>query len=215
MELEDQIMKGTTTVAVLCDGGVVLATERRATMGTLIASKTAKKVNQISDTIGMTIAGGVGDAQSLIRILRVESSLYKIRNKRSINIESISTFLANVLQNHKMYPFMVQLILGGRDEDGFHIYSIDAYGGIGDEKDITATGSGSPVAYGVLEDGYYENMSCDEGLKLAVRAISSAIKRDSASGESIDAVLITKDGYMPVDSSTILELSKSKRGGND
>ena len=72
-------LKGTTTVGLVFSDGVVLATEKRATMGYFIASKKAKKVYQISDRIGMTTAGGVGDAQQLARVMTVESSLYQIR----------------------------------------------------------------------------------------------------------------------------------------
>ncbi|HEX3002291.1 MAG TPA: proteasome subunit beta, partial [Methanoregula sp.] len=63
------------------------------------------------------------------------------------------------------------------------------------EEEIVATGSGSPMAYGVLEDRFKPNMSEDEAIELAVRGLKSAIKRDAGSGEGINVVVITKDKF--------------------
>ncbi|EHQ34498.1 archaeal proteasome endopeptidase complex subunit beta [Methanoplanus limicola] len=194
-EVSQEIMKGTTTVGLLFDGGVVLATERRATMGNMIASKKAKKVYQIADRIGMTIAGGVGDAQQLARLMQVECSLFNIRRGRPIAVGAAATLLSNVLNQNRMFPYYVQLLVGGIDRYGPSIYSVDALGGASPEDRIVATGSGSPFAYGVLEDRFEEGMSEKECLDLAIRALRSAMKRDSASGEDISIVVITKDKY--------------------
>jgi proteasome beta subunit len=194
-EVSQEIMKGTTTVGLLFDGGVVLATERRATMGNMIASKKAKKVYQIADRIGMTIAGGVGDAQQLARLMQVECSLFNIRRGRPIAVGAAATLLSNVLNQNRMYPYYVQLLVGGIDRYGPSIYSVDALGGASPEDRIVATGSGSPFAYGVLEDRFEDGMSEKECLDLAVRALRSAMRRDSASGEDISIVVITKDKY--------------------
>ncbi|WP_373021043.1 archaeal proteasome endopeptidase complex subunit beta [Methanoplanus endosymbiosus] len=188
-------MKGTTTVGLLFDGGIVLATERRATMGNMIASKKAKKVYQISDRIGMTIAGGVGDAQQLARLMQVECSLFNIRRGRPIAVGAAATLLSNVLNQNRMYPYYVQLLVGGIDRNGPSIYSVDALGGASPEDRIVATGSGSPFAYGVLEDRFEDGMSEKECLDLAIRALRSAMRRDSASGEDISIVVITEDKY--------------------
>ncbi|MBT8507373.1 proteasome subunit beta [Methanomicrobiaceae archaeon CYW5] len=195
-ELSETISKGTTTVGIVFKDGVVLATERRATMGNMIASKKAKKVYQIADRIGMTTAGGVGDAQQLARLMQVECSLYEIRRGRSMTVGAAATLLSNVLNQNRMYPFYVQLLVGGFDKTGASVYSVDALGGASLEEDIVATGSGSPFAYGVLEDRFTKDMSRDEAVDLAKRALKSAIRRDSASGESICVVVITKDQYL-------------------
>ncbi|UUX92151.1 archaeal proteasome endopeptidase complex subunit beta [Methanoplanus endosymbiosus] len=194
-EVSKEIMKGTTTVGLLFDGGIVLATERRATMGNMIASKKAKKVYQISDRIGMTIAGGVGDAQQLARLMQVECSLFNIRRGRPIAVGAAATLLSNVLNQNRMYPYYVQLLVGGIDRNGPSIYSVDALGGASPEDRIVATGSGSPFAYGVLEDRFEDGMSEKECLDLAIRALRSAMRRDSASGEDISIVVITEDKY--------------------
>lgn len=188
-------MKGTTTIGIVFSGGVILATEKRATMGYMIASKKAKKVYQVADRIGMTTAGGVGDAQQLARLMTVECNLYQIRRSRPITVGASATLLSNYLNQNRYFPYYVQLLVGGIDENGPSVYSVDAMGGATREEEIVATGSGSPMAYGVLEDRYKAEMTEDEAIELAVRGLKSAIKRDAGSGEGIHVVVITKDKY--------------------
>lgn len=195
----DKYLKGTTTVGVVCTDGIVLASEQRATMGHFIASKTAKKVYQIDDLVGMTTAGSVGDAQQLVRLVSVESQLYKMRRNESMTIKGVATLMSNFLNANRYYPMMVQLLIGGVDKNGPAIYSLDAMGGSIEETRISSTGSGSPMAYGVLEDQYREDMAVKEGLDLAIRAIHNATKRDAASGENIDVVVITKEAFKRLD----------------
>ncbi|HDR74292.1 MAG TPA: archaeal proteasome endopeptidase complex subunit beta [Methanoculleus sp.] len=194
-ELPHEIMKGTTTIGIVFNGGVVLATEKRATMGNLVASKTAKKVYKIAPRIGMTIAGGVGDAQQLARIIQVEASLYEIRRAKLMSVGAVSTLLSNYLNQNRYYPYYVQLLVGGVDDRGPSVYSVDALGGASREDDIVATGSGSPIAYGLLEDGYRPGMSEEEAVDLAVRSLRSAMRRDVGSGENINVVVITQEKY--------------------
>jgi len=195
MQEVQESMKGTTTIGVVFAGGVILATEKRATMGYMIASKKAKKVYQVAERIGMTTAGGVGDAQQLARILTVECNLYQIRRSRPITVGAAATLLSNYLNQNRYFPYYVQLLVGGFDVNGPSVYSVDAMGGATKEEEIVATGSGSPMAYGVLEDRYRKNMTEDEAIDIAVRGLKSAMKRDAGSGEGIQVVVITKEKY--------------------
>lgn len=196
-------MKGTTTVGLVFSTGVILATEKRAIMGYMIASKKAKKVYKVADRIGMTTAGGVGDAQQLARILTVECNLYQIRRSRPITVGAASTLLSNYLNQNRYFPFYVQLLVGGVDEHGSSVYSVDALGGATKEEEIVSTGSGSPMAYGVLEDRFTKGMSEDEAIDLAIRALKAAMKRDAGSGEGVHVVVITKDRYQELDEATL------------
>ncbi len=200
--------KGTTTVGLVCDDGVVLATERRATMGNFIASRDAKKIYQIDDQVGMTTAGMVGDAQTLARTIAVESKLYKIRRQEPMTVGATVTLLSNILSGNRYFPYYVQLIIGGVDKKGPSLYSLDAFGGQLMEKKAVATGSGSPTAYGVLEDRYVDDMPINKGVTLAIRALHTAMKRDSASGDSIDVVKITSKGYETVDEANVSKIIK-------
>jgi proteasome beta subunit len=207
--MDNMEYKGTTTIGLVCDTGVVMATEKRATMGHFIASKDAKKVYQIDDLIAMTTAGSVGDAQRLVKWMQVESRLYKMRREEPMTVKGIVSLLANILSGNRYYPYYVQLLVGGVDKNGPGVYSLDAIGGIIEEKKAVASGSGSPMAYGVLEDRYEDNMPIDEGVELVVRALHNAMKRDSASGDGIDVVKITAEGYMHVDEAAIKRLRES------
>ncbi len=204
--MDNMEYKGTTTIGLVCDTGVVMATERRATMGHFIASKDAKKVYQIDDLIAMTTAGSVGDAQRLVKWMQVESRLYKMRREEPMTVKGIVSLLANILSGNRYFPYYVQLLVGGVDKNGPGVYSLDAIGGIIEEKKAVATGSGSPMAYGVLEDRYVEKMPIDDGVELAVRALHNAMKRDSASGDGIEVIKITADGYTKVDDTEIKKL---------
>jgi len=188
-------MMGTTTIGLVFLDGVILATEKRATMGFMIASKKAKKVYQVADRIGMTTAGGVGDAQQIARILTVECSLYQIRRGRPITVGAAATLLSNYLNQNRYFPYYVQLLVGGVDEHGPSVYSVDALGGSTKEEEIVSTGSGSPMAYGVLEDRFKTGLKEDEAIDLTIRGLIAAMKRDAGSGEGIHVVVITKDKY--------------------
>jgi proteasome beta subunit len=190
-----QYLKGTTTIGIIFHDGVVLATEQRATMGNLVASRKAKKVYQISDRIGMTTAGGVGDAQQMARLMNVECNLYQVRRGKPISVGAASTLLSNYLNQNRYYPYYVQLLVGGVDEAGPALFSVDAMGGATREEEIVATGSGSPIAYGVLEDQYHPDMSEPEASDLAKRSLKAAMRRDIGSGEDISIVVITREKY--------------------
>ena len=202
-----EVFKGTTTVGVLCDGGVVLASESRATMGSFIASSSAKKIYQVDDLVGLTTAGAVGDAQSLVRMVQVEARLYKMQRGEGMTVKAVTSMLANILSSRRYYPFMVQLVMGGVDRYGPRIYSLDALGGQIEEREVVATGSGSPIAYGVLEAMYKPGISIENGTVLAARAIHNAMKRDSASGDKIELVRIT-DKYQEVGEPEFSEIMK-------
>jgi len=201
MEVEDmkgklEIRKtGTTTLGMVCKDGIVVAADKKATMGYLIANKESDKIQMLDDHIVMTVAGVWGDAQALSRYLKAEFKLFSLNNGRKISVRSAASLVSNILQNSKFYPYYVQLIVAGFDEDGPAIYTLDAIGSSEQEKKFFSTGSGSPMALGVLEDSYKEGISVEEGSKLAYRAIKAAIGRDIASGgNAIDIGVITKDG---------------------
>ena len=204
--------KGTTTIGLVCSEGIVLASESRATMGFFIASKDAKKIYQIDDLVGMTTAGSVGDAQRLVKVMQVESKLYKMRRQENMTIKGIGSLLSNVLGGNRYFPYMVQLIIGGVDKTGPSLYSLDAMGGQLEESTAVSTGSGSPIAYGILEDRYKKDMSMDEGVDLAIRALHNVVKRDAASGNGIKVVKITSDDYFEVDDAVI---EKKRKAFND
>ena len=200
--MKDKIVEGTTTVGITCKDGIVFATERRATMGNLVAHKVAEKIFKIDDHIATTIAGSVGDAQSLMKVIGAEVSLYQMRNNDEISVKAAASLTANILRSGPMY---VQILLGGMDGDKTSIYSLDPAGGMIEDNYIS-TGSGSIVAYGVLEDRFKDDLSVEEGLELAIRAIRAASERDTYSGNGFLVAKVDKDGFEMLDNEKVKEI---------
>jgi proteasome beta subunit len=194
--IAEHIKKGTTTCALTCKDGVVLAADTRASAGFFIADKHVMKIQKIDRHIGMTMAGGVADAQNLVDIMRYNANIYRLTNKDPIPIKSGARLCSNVLFNQRYFPFFVQIILAGVDktkEEG-QIYNIDLFGSMTSEK-FVSTGSGSPVAYGYLETEFKENLTVNDAYKIAIQAIAAAIRRNAGTGDGINVVIIDKDGY--------------------
>ena len=191
---DERRLKGTTTVGITCKDGVVFATERRATIGNLIAHKVADKIFKVDEHIAATVAGSVADAQTLMKYLKAEAALYKMRNSERISIEAVAALASNILHSNRFYPLIVQALLGGVDDTGAKIYSLDPTGGMILDKFIS-TGSGSPIAYGVLEDRYTEDLYVEEAIDIAIKALKSAIERDTFSGTGIRVAIVTEEGF--------------------
>ena len=188
------VLKGTTTIGVVCKDGVILASDTRVTMGFYVAHKFGKKVYKIDDHLGMTIAGTVADAQRVVDILIANAQLYKINMNRSILVQSAARLTANLLFSARYVPLATQVLIGGVDTTGPHVFNLDPFGSLTEEK-FVSTGSGSPIAYGVLEDKYREDMSVMELLPTIVKAVNAAMKRDVASGDNYNVVVIDSKGY--------------------
>jgi len=184
----------TTTVGLVIGDYVVLAADKRATAGAAVYHKAVKKIHKISDYSAVTISGLVADTQFLVENARFIAKRYELQAKKPIETRILASYLSLLLSVYlRVYPFIVQLLLGGYDSSGPSLYYIDLYGTLTREK-YMATGSGSPVALGVLESSYNDNITLEEAKKLAVRAVVSAISRDGFSGEGIDVVVIGRDG---------------------
>ena len=190
-EGEGEMKTGTTTVGIKADEGVVMATDMRASLGGMVSSKDVQKVEEIHPRGALTIAGSVSAAQNLISTLRAETSLYEARRGKDMSMEALSTLTGNLLRSGAF--FVVQPILGGVDDEGAHIYSLDALGGT-TEEEYTVTGSGSQYALGVLEQEYDDGVTIDEAKTIAAKAIQSAVERDLASGNGINVAVVTDDG---------------------
>jgi len=187
-------LKGTTTVGVVCKDGVILASDTRVTMGYFIAHHRGKKIEKIDDHMAMTVSGVVADDQRVVDILRVNAQLYRLNTGRPMPISSAARLVSNLLFSSRYAPLIAQVLVGGIDDTGAHMFNLDPFGSLTEEKCV-ATGSGSPIAYGVLEDKYKQDASVKEMLSIVVRAVDSAMKRDAGSGDSFDVSIVDKKGY--------------------
>jgi len=163
-------------------------------MGYYVAHKQGKKVYQIDDHLAMTIAGSVADAQRAVDVLITNAKLYRIELGRPLPVSSAARLLANLLFSARYVPLLAQVLVGGVDDTGPHMFSIDPFGSLTEEK-FVSTGSGSPVAYGILEDKFLDGAHVKEMLPVVVKAVSAAMKRDSASGDNYNVAVIDAKGY--------------------
>ncbi len=193
-EVNRLVLRGTTTIGVTCKDGVILASDTRVTMGYYVAHKHGKKVYRIDDHLAMTIAGTVADAQRVVDILIANAQLYKINSGRPIPVSSASRFIANLMFSARYVPLQTEALIGGVDESGPHIFRLDPFGTLTEEKCVS-TGSGSPVAYGILEDKYKEEQSIVEILPVVIKAVDAAMKRNVGTGDSFNVSVIDNKGY--------------------
>lgn len=184
---------GATTVGVVCQNGVILASEKRISYGYLVVSKGGKKVFKITDHIGAACAGLVSDMQILVREVDAYANLFGLDVGRSISVRAAAKLMSNLLFGRRLAPLITQTIVGGIDEEEASLYVLDILGSVIPDK-YAVVGSGTEIAMGVIEEGYKEDLTMEEAKDLVVRAIKSAISRDIMSGDGIDFLLITKDG---------------------
>lgn len=186
-------MPGATTIGLVFDGGVILASEKRVTYGSMIMSKTGKKVFRIADQVGAACAGLVSDMQILVREIEAQAKLFVLDTKRSMPVNAAAKLMSNVLFHRRMIPLITQTIVGGIDDDGPALYVLDVLGSLLPDT-YAAVGSGAQLATGVLEEGYRDNMSLQDAKTLVLKAITSAVRRDVMSGDGMDILIITEDG---------------------
>ncbi len=184
---------GAATVGITFENGVVIGAEKRVLWGYTVVSKTGKKVFPITDNIVVGSAGVSGDYQMLSSFLMAESNLFELENRRAITVNAAAQLLSNILFSRKYMPYLTQTLIGGVDSDGSHLYSLDLAGSLIEET-YAAVGTATSLVLGVLEANYHEDLTKEEAVQLAVKAIRSATRRDAMSGEGIDLLIVTPKG---------------------
>ena len=186
-------MPGATTIGIVFDGGVILAAEKRVTYGSMIMSKTGKKVFRIADQVGVACAGLVSDMQVLAREVEAQAKLFSFDAKRPMPVRAAAKVMSNVLFGRRMIPLITQTIVGGMEDEKPMIYVLDVIGSVLPDT-YAAVGSGAQIATGVLEEGYKDGMSQQDAKALVLRAVKSAVRRDSMSGDGVDFLIVSKEG---------------------
>ena len=190
--MEDRLKTGTTTLGIVCKDGIVIAADKRATAGNMIVDKRAEKVHILSDDIAVTIAGMVSDAQLLIKLSRAELKLKEVRTNKRVSAKEAANLLGGLLYtNIRQIGGVVHFLMAAKDTSGFYLYDLFPDGSVTNIKDFVSSGSGSVFAYGVLETHYKQGMTVAEATKVAIKAVNTALRRDSASGNGIDIVVVT------------------------
>ena len=192
--VEEKILRGTTTVGIKAKDGVVLCADMRASAGYFIANNNTMKIQKIDEHAGMTMAGGVADAQNITDILRYHANIHRIEKQEPIPIKSLTRLTSLIFHQNRGYPFIADILVGGYDNAGPALFNIDMFGSV-EEKTYVTTGSGSPVAYGLLEEEYRDDLTVEEAKVIALRAVKAAITRNIGTGDGINVSIIDKDGF--------------------
>ena len=192
--VQEKILHGTTTVGIKAKDGVVLCADMRASAGYFIANNNTMKIQKIDDHAGMTMAGGVADAQNITDVLRYHANIHRIQNQEPISIKSLTRLTSLIFHQNRGYPFMADILVGGFDNYGSALFNIDMFGSV-EEKSYVTTGSGSPVAYGLLEEEYKEDVTVEDAKTIALRAVKAAITRNIGTGDGINVAIIDKNGF--------------------
>jgi len=188
---------GTTTVGVMCKDCVILGADKRATAGNFIANKNVEKVVPINKFMAVTTAGTVSDIQLLVKLIKSELKIKSIRSNQKPSVKEGANLLAGMVYSNirkmSLIPGVSHFLIGGFDNES-HLFDLYPDGSISDIDNFVSSGSGSMMAYGVLESNYKPGLSEEEGVKLVLKAVNAAIQRDSASGEGVDILVINKNG---------------------
>ena len=192
--VQEKILHGTTTVGIKAKDGVVLCADMRASAGYFIANNNTMKIQKIDAHAGMTMAGGVADAQNITDVLRYHANIHRIQNQEPIPIKSLTRLTSLIFHQNRGYPFMADILVGGFDNYGPALFNIDMFGSV-EEKSYVTTGSGSPVAYGLLEEEYKEDVTVEDAKTIALRAVKAAITRNIGTGDGINVAVIDKNGF--------------------
>ncbi len=188
-----QSLQGATVVGLVCKDGVVLAAEKRVSWGRMVMSRSGKKVFKVTPTMGLAFAGLVSDMQALTREATAYANLFSLENNRPIAVKAMAKLISNMLFQRRLMPLLMETLVGGVDGEGPALYSMDPVGSLIPDKFITA-GSGAPLAMGLLENQFIEEMDVEAGAELALNAIRAAVARDVASGDGVDMLLIRTEG---------------------
>jgi len=185
-------MPGATAVGITFDGGVVFASEKRIAFGNFLVSKSTKKTFPITPKVGATCAGLVADMQILTLQISALAKIRKMDLKRDVPPNTIAKMMSNMMYERRYFPLLTQVIVGGVVDKPI-MYTLDPLGSVLPDE-YAAVGTGAEMALGVLDPQFKANMTKDEAIDLAKRAVRSAALRDSASGDGLDVLVITKDG---------------------
>jgi len=196
---------GTSLVGLVCKDGVVMAGDRRTTLGgQIVSDKTTLKVVPITNYVLVSGTGVASDIEMLRKIIAAQLKLKELKDKKRPSVKEsanlIASFAYNNIRQPSMIPFMAGTMVGGYNEDGTaELYSVGPDGSLKEVKDYDANfSSGMPYILGFLERQYKPNMTVTEGIKLAIESIKSSSERDTASGNGVDVFTITKEGIKQV-----------------
>ena len=216
-----EIPEGTTVLALRYADGVVMAGDRRATAGNIIAHKRIQKVFAADEYSAVAVAGTAGMAVELIKLFQTELEHYEKIEGTRLSLEGKANYLARLVRNHLPLAFqglvVVPLFCGFDEATGEgRLYTFDVVGGRYEEQDYATTGSGGQEAKSFLKAAYTEQMSESDALRTAVEALVAAAEEDAATGGPDirrgifpNVVTVTAQGLSEVSDDRLEEIAAS------
>ncbi|AEW97536.1 MULTISPECIES: proteasome subunit beta [Streptomycetaceae] len=220
-----EIPHGTTIVAATFPGGAVLAGDRRATMGNVIAQRDIEKVFPADEFSAIGIAGTAGLAVEMVKLFQLELEHYEKIEGAVLSLEGKANRLSTMIRGNlgmALQGLAVVPIFAGYDIDRGkgRIFSYDVTGGRSEEHGYAATGSGSVFARGALKKLYRDDLSEQQALTMVVQALYDAADDDSATGGPDLArriypivTVITEDGFRRLTEAEMSEIARAVHEG--
>lgn len=186
----------TTTVGIRCADGVVLAADKRASKGFFVGSKSVNKLFALDEATAVAVAGQMSDAEYLVNLAKAERRLLELRRGYPLSVKESAKLISSIAYSGmKSYnPYFVELVVAGVDAEGPHVFTADMSGAVTSEP-FMSSGSGSPIAYGVLEQGFRAEMALEDGRRLAETAVRAAMERDPGSGNGVDVLVLPNGNF--------------------
>jgi proteasome beta subunit len=188
-----QFMPGATAVGISYQEGVLLAAEKRVSFGNFVVNKNTKKTFPVTEFVGAACAGMIADMQVLVRQVGALAKIRKLETKRNVAPNSVAKLMSVIMFERRFFPLLTQVIVGGVDGKP-QIYTLDPLGSLLPDE-YAAVGTGAELALGIMDAEYKREFSEEKAKELAIKAIKSSIQRDSSSGDGIDLLMITSNGY--------------------
>jgi len=183
-------MPGATAVGISFANGVTLAAEKRVSYGNFVINKQTRKIFSVTESVGAACAGMIADMQVLVRQVEALAKIRKLETRRNVATNSVAKLMSVIMFERRFFPLLTQVIVGGVDTKS-QIYTLDPLGSVLPDE-YAAVGTGAEMALGVLDSEYKSSITAEQSKDLALKAIRSSIQRDSASGDGIDLLVITK-----------------------
>ena len=182
-----ELAHGTTVLAIRCEGGVVMAGDRRATSGNSIANRRIEKLFAADEYSGVAIAGTAGLAIEMVRLFQVQLEHYEKIEGASLSLEGKANQLSQMVRANlpaAMQGLVVVPLFAGFDHrrDRGRVFSYDAVGGKYEEADFSANGSGAVHARNWIKSAWREGMSADDAISISIRSLFAAADEDTATG---------------------------------
>ncbi|MEM4256918.1 MAG: proteasome subunit beta [Candidatus Diapherotrites archaeon] len=205
-----QLKTGTTTVGIIYNNGVVLAADKRASMGHIVYEEDSEKIYDINGIFAITNAGNVGDSLMVIRFLKAQAKIYELEREEKMTAKEASNLLSNILGSSRYYPYICQFLVAGYN-NGPELFDVTPFGAMLERKNYGATGSGTEQALATLDNYYKEGMNEKEAILLGIKAIEAGKRRDVFSGgKGVTVFVVDSKGVRQVPQETLTKYIKTE-----